>query len=306
MDIYQLKTFVVVAREGSITRAAELLHLSQPAVSAHIKTIEDVLELPLFERTPRGMSLTHDGQRLLAKAEKTLAVHQELMDEAARIKGRLTGKLRLGAGSNSNNEAIGRLLLVLAERCPDVEVVLKHGTSMEILAGLRGGSLDAGFYNEGGDPDPDLSTREVSRFRTYVVAAPGVIAPSEPLDWKVLEDLPWIFPTVSACCARTAEGLFRTHQIRPKRIISVDREDITRTLIASGIGVGLLHADTAHRAAVRGEVELLFECQTPVRILFAQLVSRAQEPLLSAATSIVCMGTHLPAKGKEAVARAER
>jgi DNA-binding transcriptional LysR family regulator len=290
MDIYQLKTFVVVAREGSITRAAELLHLSQPAVSAQIKAMEDALDLALFERTPRGMILTKDGQRLLAKAEKTIAVHQELIDEATRIKGHLAGKLRLGAGSNSNNEAIGRLLTILSERCPDVEVLLKHGTSLEILAGLRNGSLDAGFYNEGGEPDPDRATIEVSRFKTYVVAAPRVVAVSEPLDWKVLADLPWIYPTASACCARTAEGLFKTHQIRPKRIISVDREDVTRTLIAGGIGVGLLHADTAHKAQLRGEVELVFECETLVRILFAQLASRALDPLLTAATSIVRAG----------------
>jgi DNA-binding transcriptional LysR family regulator len=147
MDIYQLKTFVAVAREGSITRASELLHLSQPAASAHIKAIEDALGLTLFERTPRGMTLTSDGERLLAKAERSLAAHRELMDEATRIKGHLTGKLRLGAGSNSNNEAIGRLLTSLAERWPDVEVALKHGTSQEVLTGLRNGSLDAGFYN---------------------------------------------------------------------------------------------------------------------------------------------------------------
>jgi DNA-binding transcriptional LysR family regulator len=105
-----------------------------------------------------------------------------------------------------------------------------------------------------------------------------------------LEDFPWIYPTSSACCARTAEGLFKTHHIRPKRILSVDREDVTRTLIAGGIGVGLLHADTAKKAQVRGEVELLFECQTLVRILFAQLVTRAQDPVLAAATSIVRAG----------------
>jgi len=65
MDIYQLKTLVAVAREGSVTRASEVLHLSQPAVSAHIKAIEDALDLVLFERTPRGMTLTRDGERLL-------------------------------------------------------------------------------------------------------------------------------------------------------------------------------------------------------------------------------------------------
>ncbi|AUX36087.1 MULTISPECIES: LysR family transcriptional regulator [Sorangium] len=290
MDIYQLKTFVAVAREGSITRASALLHLSQPAVSAHIKAIEDALGLAVFERTARGMSLTRDGERLLAKAEQALAAHQELMDEATRIKGRLAGKLRLGAGSNSNDEAVGRLLAVLSERCPEVEVVLKHGTSLDILAGIRNGSLDAGFYNESGELDPELATIEVSRFRIYVVAPPGLAAISGRPDWRSLADLPWIYPTLSACCGRAAESLFKMHQIRPKRIISVDRNDVTRTLIAGGTGVGLLHADTAKEAQARGEVELLFECPTWVRVLFAHLASRAHDPLLTAAASIIRAG----------------
>lgn len=291
MDIYQLKTFVAVAREGSITRASELIHLSQPAVSAHIKALEDTLGLSLFERTPRGMSLTHDGQRLLAKAERTLAAHQELMAEATRIKGHLTGKLRLGAGSSSNNEAIGRLLTVLSERCPDVEVALKHGSSADILAGLRSGTLDAGFYNEAGEPDPELTTVEVSQFRIYVVGQPGLVAPSDPPDWRALAGMPWIYPTASTCCGRTAESLFRANRFRPARIISVDREEVTRLLIGSGIGVGLLHAVRAKEAQAKGEVELLFESKDSVRGLFAYLASRAQDPLLIAASSILRNGS---------------
>ena len=290
MDIHQLKTFVAVAREGSVTRASELLHLSQPAVSAHIKALEDAFDLTLFDRTSRGMTLTADGQRLLAKAEQTLGAHQELMAEATRIKGGLTGKLRLGAGSNSNNEAIGRLLTSLSEHCPEVEVALRHGTSRDIVTGIRNGSLDAGFYNEGGEPDPALTTIEVSQFKTHLVARPGLVAVSDPLDWQALADLPWIYPTSSACCGRTAESLFAEHEIRPKRIISVDRESVTRTLIAGGLGVGLLHADTAKEARARGEVELLFRSRTSVRILFAHLASRAQDPLLTAAASIVRAG----------------
>lgn len=177
MEIHQLKSFVAVAREGSITRASERLCLSQPAVSAHIKAIEDTLGLILFERTPRGMSLTGDGQRLLSKAEQTLGAHRELIEEATRIKGSLTGKLRLGAGSNSNTEAIGHLLTVLSDRCPEVEVTLQHGTSLDILNGIRS-SLDAGFYNEAGEPDSELTTIEVSRFGIYLASPPRLVAAS--------------------------------------------------------------------------------------------------------------------------------
>lgn len=291
MDIYQLRTLVVVAREGSITRASELLHLSQPAVSAHIKAIEEALGLALFDRTPRGMTLTRDGERLLSRAEQILAAHRELMDEATRIKGRLTGKLRLGTGGASNNEAVGRLLTVLSERYPEVEVALKHGTSREILEGLRAGTLDAGFYNEAAEPDPSLATLEVSHFTTFLVAPPGVVR--QPLDWKALSELSWVYPAASACCGRTAEHLFKKHQIRPRKLVSVDREDVTRTLVAGGLGVGLLHADTAKEAAARGEVELLLEADTVVRVLFAHLATRSQDPLLGAAVGILRQGSGL-------------
>jgi len=287
MEIHQLKTFVVVAREGSITRASERLCLSQPAVSAHIKAIEDTLGLTLFERTAKGMSLTSDGQRLLAKAEQTLGAHRELLEEATRIKGRLTGRLRLGATNNSSAEALGRLLTTVAERCPEVEVALQHGTSLEILNGIRGGSLDAGFYNEAGEPDAVLTTIEVARFAIYLAAPPGLAAISESPNWQAIAELPWICPTSSTCCGQAAESLFKAHQIRPKRIINIDRESVTRTMIAGGIGVGLLHADTAQAARASGEVELVCEAQKAVRVLFAHLAGRTQDPLLSALTSIV-------------------
>jgi DNA-binding transcriptional LysR family regulator len=287
VDLYQLRTFVTVAREGSVTRASELLHLSQPAVSAHIKSMEDTLGISLFERTPRGMSLTRDGQRLLKKAEETLAAHQALLAEAARGKGELSGTLCLGAGSNSSHEAVGRLMTALAARCPSVEVTLKHRGSQEVLAGIRNGTLDAGFYNEPGEPDADLETIEVARFSIVLVAAKGLVRVSDAPDWKAMAELPWIYPTESACCRRTAERVFAAQLFKPKRIVSADRQEIVRTLVASGIGVGLLHADGAEDALQRGDIELLYEPDAKVGVRFAYLKSRAEDPLLAVAASIM-------------------
>lgn len=287
MDLHQLKTFVTVAREGSVTRASELLHLSQPAVSAHIKAMEDTLGMPLFDRTPRGMSLTRDGQRLLTKAEDTLAAHNALMAEASRAKGELSGTFRLGAGSNSNHQVVGRLLSAIAARYPNVDVILKHRTSQEVLAGIRNGTLDAGFYNEPGEPAGDLATLEVARFAIQVVAAKGLLAVSNPPDWKAMAALPWIYPTESACCRRTAERLFASKHFEPKRIVSADRQEIIRTLVGSGLGVGLLHDDAANDAERSGDVERLYEAEQKIGVRFAHLAARSEDPLLVAASSIM-------------------
>ncbi|MEO7733540.1 MAG: LysR substrate-binding domain-containing protein, partial [Kofleriaceae bacterium] len=102
---------------------------------------------------------------------------------------------------------------------------------------------------------------------------------------------PWIYPTASSCCGQTAESLFERHQIRPKRIMSVDRESVTRTLIAGGVGVGLLHADTAKDAQLAGEVELVCEAQKAARVLFAHLSGRTEDPVLRAVSSILRTGS---------------
>lgn len=287
MDIHQLKTFVTVAREGSITRASERLFLSQPAVSAHVKTMEEMLGITLFERTVRGMTLTSEGHRILLKAEMALRTHRELLDEANRIKGKLAGKLRFGVGGNWEAEIIGDLIRLMSENHPGVDISLHHGTSMEIVQGIRAGELDAGFYNETADPDPNFVTVEMSRFSVYVVASAGLIASDVPLNWNDLSNHPWIYPPASHCCGNAAESLFKRHNFRPKRVISIDRENVTRSMLASGTGIGLLHENTAREAEQRGEIDIVCETDAHVSVMFAYLQSRSNDPILHAVTAIL-------------------
>ena len=94
MELYQLKTFVTVAEESHLTRAAERLNTSQPALSAHIKALEDELGLPLFERTAKGMKLTHAGSVLQSKAQAALDDVDAIHFEAVQLKNKLGGALR--------------------------------------------------------------------------------------------------------------------------------------------------------------------------------------------------------------------
>ena len=83
MELYQLRGFAAVAETGHLTRAAERLHLSQPALSAQIKALEDELGVPLFERLPSGMELTPAGRSLLPEAQKVVAAAQEHFGKVA-------------------------------------------------------------------------------------------------------------------------------------------------------------------------------------------------------------------------------
>lgn len=285
LDSHQLETFVAVARSGSITRASEGLRLSQPAVSAQIKALEETLGLQLFQRTARGMRLTDQGRRLLAKAEEALSAQRGVLDEAMRIRGGLSGRLVLGIGANSRTERLGRWVGLLSSRCPAVDINLRHGNSDEVVRGIRDGSLDGGFFNAEMQPPEDMSVIRVSSFSLWLVAPSGM--PKSTAGPSNLANLTWIGPEPESCCGRAAERLFKLYGSRPRQIIRVDREDTTRMLVSAGIGIGLLHDYTAVEAEKCGEVQVLHEVHSSLPIVFAHLRRRVGEPLLDATTSIV-------------------
>src|SRR5262245_56080760 len=172
MELYQLRSFAAVAEVGHLTRAAEKLHISQPALSAQIKALEDELGVALFERTSSGMSLTAGGQRLLAEAGKVLAAAQVLRNEARALQGEVVGKASVGTILEPGLSRVGELLSVMVERYPLLQLELHHEISGAALEKVRSGELDASFFY--GDLAEGAVAGLALRPLVYRVAAPAV------------------------------------------------------------------------------------------------------------------------------------
>ena len=287
MDLNQLKTFLTVAREGGITRASARLNLSQPAVSAHIKQMEDTLGLPLFERVSRGMQLTHEGQRLATEAERVVAAYTRFLDQAAKLKGHIRGVFRLGVGSNACASALEHLLTFLANDYPGVEVAVQHAGSADIVDGIINGCLDGGFYHNVSASENGLTALEVAHFSTYLAAPTGMVDCTTALDWRALETLPWICPASNTCCGHAASTLFKTHGLHPDRVISIDSESVTCNLIEAGVGLGMLHDTTAERVKASGKIDILCQVQDRVSVVFGYQADRAGNPLIQAVQGLL-------------------
>src|SRR5262245_37796343 len=171
MELYQLRSFAAVAEVGHLTRAAEKLHISQPALSAQIKALEDELGLALFERTASGMLLTGAGQRLLAETEKILAATQALQAEARALKGEVSGKARLGTLSDPEFIRLSAFMTAAVERYPLLEIEFQHEITGVAMEHVREGTLDASFYY-GEISEPQVAAVEL-RGITYRIAAPA-------------------------------------------------------------------------------------------------------------------------------------
>lgn len=101
---------MTVARKDSISRAAEILHLTQPAISHQIKRLSDESGLTLFRRTPHGLDLTEEGKSLLPKAQQVLAAMGELQRNAHTQGGQVAGTLRIGTIVDPEFIRLGSLL----------------------------------------------------------------------------------------------------------------------------------------------------------------------------------------------------
>ena len=125
MDLILLRAFITVAREGNLTRAAVLLHLTQPAVSLQIKHLQETLGVTLFTRTSHGLSLTRDGQALLPHAERALAAAADVQRAAQSLRHEVRGRLRIGTILDPAFLRLGGFLKQLVETWPHIETALR-------------------------------------------------------------------------------------------------------------------------------------------------------------------------------------
>jgi DNA-binding transcriptional LysR family regulator len=281
MELYQLRTFAAVAECGHLTRAAEKVHISQPAVSAQIKALEEELGVPLFERTPAGMVLTAPGKRLLVSAERVLSAAQELKAEARALAGTVAGRLRIGTVSDPESIRLGEFLSRAVELHPLLELEVHHQVSGAAFEAVRGGELDASFYF-GRLTHPavaSLALHEVA----YRVAAPAawkdrVVGAS----WPELAALPWILtPSISSHHGLVNE-LFEEHGVEPTSVVQADHESVIENLIVSGLGLSLLREDFARAREQAGEVIVMKSARLTTMLQFIYLAGREQEPTIAA------------------------
>jgi DNA-binding transcriptional LysR family regulator len=160
-NMQALRCFVTVAREGTVSRAAAALHLSQPAVSLQLKGLEESAGLLLFNRTPGGLILTEAGTALLPHAQKALSGLSGFRAAADSLKDAVRETLRVGTILDPEFTRLGVFIKELAASSPQIEVFLRHGMSDEVLAQIGKGELDVGFYIDA-TPEPFSSSGQTS------------------------------------------------------------------------------------------------------------------------------------------------
>lgn len=288
MDIVHLRAFAEVAREGNLTRAAERLHVSQPAVSLQIKALQEQLGLQLFVRTASGMMLTPEGNKLLPLAERVLADMQEFRRHADALQTsavHLSGTLAIGTILDPEFIRLGAFLKHLVSRHPRLSTRLSHHMSGSVLQQIRDGRLDVGFFL--GEPGPGFQAVSLTPFTYNVIAPAGWKNRIAGRGWKELSRLPWIWTPPESAHHRLLSQVFAQHKVQPDTVALVDQESSMLDLVKSGVGLSLARSSIALNQAHAHGLVIADAVELSTELSFACLEKRKNEDAIKAVLQLV-------------------
>ena len=268
MELYQLRSFITVAHQGHLTRAAGRLNVSQPAVSAHVKALEEEFGLTLFLRTPTGMELTADGRQLAAQAEKILQEADALTSLGQRLSRQPSGILRIGLNRSAEFLRISPLYQQLHRSCPELEIILQQSVSGSIIRMIRSKEIDCGFIL-GSAEGEDLNLVHLADFRLCVVGPVALADKLSRADHAGLAEFLWIGIPEDAPYFRIMQQYFFEHGLTLVTETVADQQSAIISMIESGVGLSFMLADEAAAAAEQGRVAVWPGGDFPIALFFA-------------------------------------
>jgi DNA-binding transcriptional LysR family regulator len=193
MELYQLNTFVTVARTCNVTRAATELNTTPPSVSNHIKLLENDLGVTLFTRTSKGMEITSQGKTLLLKASDILNASNELLMTAKSMQGDIEGNILFGINADSHFLKISSIIHSIFKNHPDIKIQIVTSSTDEIIQLVESGKMDCGFAF-GKQNNRYLSSIFLSDVALEIAIPIQYLEEYQHASLKEIVTLPWIVP----------------------------------------------------------------------------------------------------------------
>jgi DNA-binding transcriptional LysR family regulator len=254
VDTRLLRYFAAVAAEGNLTRAAERLFVSQPALTKQIRQLESQLGVRLFTRSRAGMTLTEAGQALAKSTPTVLAGWDQALREAKAAASRAGRVLRVGFMSSAANEATQRIIAAFARRRPGWRVDMRHAAGSDPTAGLASGEADVALLRLP-FPGQDEVRIEVLLTEPRWAALPAThpLAARDQIPFRDLWDEPFVAAPAETGWWRDYWLATEERQGHPVRIGAVtDQPETWLTAIANGDGVALVPESAARYYARPG------------------------------------------------------
>ena len=286
MELYQLRTFLTVAEEGHLTRAAEKLFTSQPAVSTHIRALEEELGVKLFERSAKGMSLTSAGVTLREHARRIVDAARNFKVQADSLRKDVSGELVVGLNNTPDVLRLMPILRKLTEQHSALTYDMVCGSSGVILQGLDEGSISIGFF-EGACNNLKIAVHALTQTDLCLIAPIGWKHELASPDWKALEAKPWIFVSPMCSYFRTIEHICQEQGLQLQARFRANEDLTALNLVSEGLGIAITSRSQIATYPDRDRLFILPHFRASVPLCLGYLHARADDPAIKAVRETV-------------------
>ena len=250
MTFEQLRTFLWVARLGGVRRAAEQMHLSQPAISARIQALEAALGAELFERAQSGMRLTKRGEKLLGYAEQIHKIQEDIKANIVDPAG-LEGLLRLGVSETVVQSWLPDFVAALNAEYPLVDVEITVDVSLDLRDALLNRALDLAILM-GPISEFSINNVDLPAFDLVWIRSPDLTVNGDAQD--ILRNTPVISYARNTRPFRDLRAKLLERYGTDARLFPSSSLSACIKMVASGLGVGAFPMHLVREAIERGEL----------------------------------------------------
>lgn len=277
LELYRV--FYTVARCGSLTKAAEELYISQPAVSQAIKQLEHQLGTPLFNRLHKGMELSAQGGAVIFEdVERALQLLAGAENRLSELRESAAGTIRIGASETIFEYILSGKIVEYHKMYPQVRIELLSDPSPRIIEQLKTDKCDVGFLNLPiGEDDGIRLTQSIMLLHDVFVAGKGYesLRDRELSVWD-LQNYPLLLLGENTVARTQVNRFAESHGVRLQPAIEVDSWDFMKRLVTDGMGIGCLPREYALRRLSSGElIELKVRPSMPTRSVGVALPKNA-------------------------------
>lgn len=258
-----LRTLEEIAKRGSFSRAAEALHLSQPAVSLHIRQLEDQIGLPVLERVGKRAFPTTAGEIVLDHAARAFRELEGAARALERLRGVVAGRIRLGTGATASIHLLPPLLARVRARYPGLELIVRTGNAPEMARAVVNNELDVAVVTL------PVNTRHLVTSPVFhdplLAIAPGgsSFRPGRAVTAVELARHPLMLYEPGGTIRRVIDDWFRRAGVMPRVAMELGNEEAIKKLVGAGLGLSIIPA-IATRDEARAKTLLALRLDPPL------------------------------------------
>ncbi len=273
MNLHQLRVFYEVVRLGKISSAAERLHLTQPAVTWQIKSLENSFNLKFLDRIGKKILPTEEGKVLLEFAERFLNLERQAEEALDDVKNLSKGNLRIGASFTFGDFYLPPLLLAFHRKYPQIRLQISAGNSIQIIEDLLAYKIDLGIVAS--EPKEEkLETQQLTSDLLVAVVAPAhAWAKRKFISLKELNGQPLLLREKGSS-RRLVEEILAARGIAPQIIMESASTSAIKKMAESGVGIAILSQQVVQNEVQEGVLKKLFFKDAQIAYRFYLLYHR--------------------------------